>query len=228
MVAPRSAAAFLVWTALVPAAAAQTFNGGGLNPGDNVPAGGTSIISVTGVPSLAGSNIQVGVTFNTAHTWVGDVILTLTGPNATAVDLIRRCGSSTAAGTGDSSNLLGTYTFTDVAANRVIDIASTGDTAFNIPVGSYRATTNSFNGNGTPTFSGETPTVLNGSFGAVGNGDWTLFYSDNVAADYAAIDAWTLQFVPVPEPASAGVVVSAAVVGLAAALRRFHRRAAGI
>ena len=218
----------LVATGVVASAvSAQSFTGLGLNPGDNVTAGLTDTVVVTGVPTLTNFNIEVDVTWTTRHTWVGDVILRLTGPNATTVDLVNRPGRDSTAGFGDSSNFLGTYTFRDSAANRIIDVANTlpatDDPTGDMPSGFYRATNNTGLGNGIPTFSGEEVQTLNTSFGSVGNGNWTLFYSDNAGGDYAPTSGWVIRFVPVPEPTSI-LAIGAGVVALAGFARRRFRR----
>jgi subtilisin-like proprotein convertase family protein len=221
----------LVTTVVVSSAVpAQTFNGNGLNPGDNSPAA-TDTINVTGVPTLVNFNIEVDVTWTTRHSFIGDVILSLTGPNATTIDLVNRPGRNAGAvgGSqfGDGSNFLGTYTFRDAAPLRIIDVASTlgaeDEPTGDVPSGAYRATSNTNVGSGGPAFSGETVQPLNTSFGSVGNGNWSLMFSDNSLGDYGQVNGWVLRFVPVPEPTSV-LAIGAGVVGLAGFARRQLRR----
>lgn len=78
---------------------------------DNNTTGVSSTINVPGTFGITG----IAVTLNNAsHTWVGDLIITVTAPNGATANIMRRTGSFTTTGVGDSSNLLnGTYRFTD-------------------------------------------------------------------------------------------------------------------
>lgn len=198
---------------------AQSFPGGPINPGDNVVGGGTSSAVVSGVPAF--TSVTVSVVFPQAgtpgpgHTWVGDIILRLTSPDAVVTDLLVRAGKSVAAtGFGDSSNLLGTYTFDDSATSKLITAAAGGDTSFVVPNGNYWATNNTFNGDGIG-FTGEVVQTLNTLNGGVGDGTWTLFFSDNAGGDYAQVESWQINFVgsSVPEP-STWAMIGASVVGM--------------
>ncbi len=73
----------------------------------------TGISSTINVPNSFGIT-GIAVTLNNAsHTWVGDLVITVTAPNGGVGTIMRRTGSFTTGGVGDSSNLLnGTYRFT--------------------------------------------------------------------------------------------------------------------
>lgn len=216
---PALLTACMLWTSSV---SAQTFFGGGLNPGDGNTAGTTDSVLVSGVPSF--TSLTVSVDFNSAvtaprHTWAGDVTLILIAPDATSTPLVVRPGKTSASsGFGDDSNFLGTYTFTDSATNRIIDIANTvpGDdnAAGDIAPGNFRATNNIFNGDGGPTFTGEQLQTLNALNGNVGNGTWQLFYSDSATPDYSPVSGWSITFSAVPEPTT-WALMGTALVGAA-------------
>ncbi len=64
--------------------------------------------TVTGV---AGAPASVSVSATMAHTWVGDLIATLIAPNGANIVVFGRTGATASPGSGDSSNLGGTYFF---------------------------------------------------------------------------------------------------------------------
>src|SRR5438105_3504463 len=102
-----------VTMAVASAAQATVYNGTphGAIP-DSVPAGVSQSILISD-PGTVGSLI-VSTTWNPGHTWAGDIIMTLShfdGTNTVTADIMRRVGSATVTGVGDSSDLLGTYRF---------------------------------------------------------------------------------------------------------------------
>ena len=229
----RLIAAVLLIGVTAPCVNAQlSFPGQSINPGDNVPAGATDTVSVSGVPNLALVRIEVDLIWDPSstanrHTWIGDTSVSLTH-NGFTISLFNRPGKSSAtAGFGDNGNFLGTYTFRDSAVVRLIDVANplpgTDDATGDIPSGAFRATNNLFNLNAGPTFTGEQVQTLDGSFGTDGNNNWTLFYADSEAGDYAAMTGWVLRFVPVPEPSSM-LALGAGAIGLGGLIRRRLRR----
>lgn len=156
---------------------------------DADPAGSSSSIVVNLAPAeiITGVNVSLN---GLAHTWVGDLSATLTGPGG-SIDLMFRPGQIGGAGFGDSADLDGDYTFADGGADF---LAATGTTPGGsvVPVGTYAPTT----ANGAPTsFAG----VFGGS---TTNGIWTMAISDNAAGDLGSIDSWTLNITSVPEPSS--------------------------
>ncbi len=183
------------------AAHAVTYTYGG--PAYAIPDSNVAGVSsqIMGVPALASIN---SVSITMAHTWVGDVILTLSN-GSTTVNLINRTGRVGTSGFGDSSNLAGTYTFAVAGADFVAAAAgTTGD----VPVGTYFSSDM-----GTATNS-STP---NGFFsGAQAAADWTLFASDNAGGDTGSIETWSIDGSPVPEPTT----MAALGLGLAAVARR--------
>lgn len=220
----KSSLRFLAATAILAlaagAASAQTYVGGGFTIPDNDAAGAGTTINVADSFTLI--SFQVTIEFEPAHTFVGDLIAQLThGP--TTVFLFRQVGWTDAIGPGDSSNLSGSYTFIDSATTRLIDVAKNLDDFQTIAPGAYRATTNTFNGDGAPNFSGETVVSLNGAFlGANVNGAWTLNIADIAFGDEGGVRQWSITVAGVPEP-SLVLVGGLTVVGTALAVRRRQR-----
>lgn len=168
-------------------------------------------IVVSGQSANIGS-ISVDLT-NLTHTWVGDLIATVTytpsvgSPISTT--LMSRLGSTTATGVGDSSNLGGNYTFSDSGSDlwALMTNAANGS-SFVAPSGNYRATG----------ALSSTPISLNSVFGGVdGNGTWSLSISDNAGGDTGALGSWSITIVPVPAPGAAALL---GLGGLVAARRR--------
>lgn len=187
------------------AASAAVYSGAGFQIPDNVAAGASSVIAVSGdTPSLTG--VEVTLT-GLRHTWIGDLRATLTSPTGTVFPLFMRVGSATLTAVGDSSDLGGDYRFTDSAADTLwVPALALGGAAV-IPSGDYR-TSDALAG---------TATSLNGAFaGQNSNGNWTLTISDNAGADTGGFDSWTLAIVPAPS--------SLAIFGLAGIAAGRRRR----
>lgn len=142
---------------------------------------------------------EVWVDLDITHTWVGDLVVTLTGPNGQVVDLINRPGVP-ASTFGNSSDLGGIYTFRDGSA----PIPESG-TPTVVPMGTY----------------GPAPESAN-SFASAYNGsdkfgDWTLTISDNAGGDTGVLNGWTLYINKIPTP---GTIALAGLAGLVGIRRR--------
>ncbi|HSH14718.1 MAG TPA: choice-of-anchor J domain-containing protein, partial [Verrucomicrobiae bacterium] len=95
-------------TRSVGASAMFVYNGLPLAIPDNMPAGASSTATVAGVP---GPITAVSVAVNTTHTWVGDLVFTLTSPTGTVITLLDRPGVP--AGTFGCNNNDVNVTFSD-------------------------------------------------------------------------------------------------------------------
>lgn len=193
---------------IAPAAFGSAFTmAGGAIP-DNAPANPLVItFNVTDTGPVTGLDLTLT---NLAHTWAGDLIITLTAPGGTVADIMRRSSTTAASTVGDSSNFLGNYRFIDGGGNLATALAAGGDT-FNVPAGDYQATTRV-----TVPGSLMTPVLLNTVFNGVeAFGTWTLRISDNAAADLGSVGSATLNIIPAP-----GAVALAGFAGLAGLRRR--------
>lgn len=139
---------------------------------DNTPAGVSSTAIVAGVP---GPLTSVSVRVNAAHTWVGDVAISLTSPGGTTVTLLDRPGvpASTFGCSNDNINVL----FEDGQPNPE-SVCGAGP-AWPVTVA----------GPVTPL------SALNGQNA---NGTWTLTISDNAAGDTGTLNSWELILNPAP------------------------------
>jgi len=204
-----------------PESADTVYVGPGVAIPDNNAAGVTSVINVADSYSIASLTITINMGPPT-HTWIGDLVLTLTH-GATSIDLMRKVGSGTATGLGDSSDFGGSYVFTDAASTRLVDVANVAGAAVVVAPGNYRATNNIFNGNGSPTFTGEQIVNINAAFaGANVNGAWTLTLADTASGDTASLGSWSIDVTAVPEPSAFALlgVMAAGALGVRAWRKR--------
>jgi hypothetical protein len=158
------------------------------------------------------------------HTWAGDLKAIVTAPGGASFSLFVRVGrpgpdgyGPNAGNFGDSSNfgsdnpppLTGRdYHFVAAGgANLWTTAAGIGGT-IGIPSGTYNA---SGVGSGAPTG------LFPGSYGA---GDWVLSLTDNAEFDEGAMEAWSITYNPVPEPAT----MAALGLGFAALVARRRRK----
>jgi subtilisin-like proprotein convertase family protein len=141
------------------------------------------------------SSVDVSMTLGSPnHTWMGDVIATLIAPNGASHTIFGVTTSTTATGIGDSSDLGGTYVFSDSAAAPPSGgwwQEATARTATQVmTAGTYRTTASGGAGQVNPA----PPTAMNASFTGVANanGTWTLRFTDGCTGDTGAVSAATL------------------------------------
>ena len=185
---------------------ATTFpaNGGTLGQIPDSPAGGNLCGDFSGAPlnvtfTVTGmtaplSDVRVSLTSaGLAHSWVGDLDVTLRAPADAAVKTIfKQVTAVGATDCGDSSDLTGPYNFFDTApaAPTFWAAAVTAGAAVPVAVGDYRATTPGGAAGGgvvtpiTPTFAGLSTGQINGT--------WTLRVHDGGQGDTGAISAASL------------------------------------
>jgi len=144
---------------------ALVYEGQGFNILDN-----TTISRSVNVPeSFEVANVEVNM--DVTHTWVGDLIFTISH-NGTPVRLVDRPGRTTS-GFGTSSSIDGQYTFSD---SGTVEWENLTD----FPSGVYLP------------FEPLAPFV-----GMEAQGLWTLSISDNASGDTGTLRGWSIRLVPV-------------------------------
>ena len=167
-----------------------TTTGLGIALPDDDPTGASSTISIPDSFTIA----KLAVVVVMDHTWVGDLIFTLTGPDGTTITLADRPGTDDpATDAGDSSNLS--------VAHPIIFGDLSPIPAESLGAGSC---TNTDSVIGLDCHRWVNPDQSLGAtwVGADAFGDWTLTVSDNEGLDLGMLDGWliafNLQAVPVP------------------------------
>jgi subtilisin-like proprotein convertase family protein len=161
------------------------------------------------------------------HTYVGDLIATLTNINtSTSVNLFNRIGRVAAPsyGTpfGDNSNFNGTYSFSNTFTGDIWAAAASGGDAFNIPAGNYAPST--FTASGSASVA--PPSSLAPFTGQSLSSTWRLTIADWAGTDTGGFSGWTLAGNATPVPVPPQVVGTALLAGLAAAKKLRNRKVA--
>ena len=194
------------------AAQAQTFSFTGTPVAipDNVAAGvSINTGAVVGTDAII-TAVSVTIAFDPRHTWIGDLIATLTytptvGP-VTSVSLFNRVGR-VATGFGDSSAVLGSYLFADGGADFWAAAAGVGF-GVNIPNATYAA---SGAGSGAAL-------AMDATFAGLSSaGSWSLTVSDLGGGDTGTIASANVSIRTIPSPAAAALL---GLGGLVATRRR--------
>jgi len=150
-----------------------------------------NVSGVNGTPT----GISTSITFGSPnHTWMGDVVATLIAPNGANHIVFGRTGSTTGVGVGDSSDLGGTYIFSDTASNSPSggwwQESNVRGAAEVMTSGIYRTT-----GIGGLGVTNPAPfTNMDADFAGVtnANGTWTLRLTDGCQGDTGAVSAASL------------------------------------
>jgi hypothetical protein len=161
------------------------------------PTPGTPLNVTFNASGLSGSvtSVDVSMTLGSPnHTWMGDVIATLIAPNGASHTVFGRTLATTATSLGDSSDLGGTYVFSDSASSPPSggwwQEANTRTAVEIMTPGTYRTTGLGGAGQTIPA----PPTAMNASFTGVSNanGTWTLRFTDGCTGDTGAVTAAAL------------------------------------
>ena len=189
----------------------STGPGLGLDIPDNDPNGVSSTISIS--DDFLISHMAILVSLD--HTWVGDLIFTLTGPDGTSITLADRPGF-TGDGFGDNSNLSMSYPIIFGDLFPQVDAENLGRACIGTDAVVGADCTRQVSANDS----------MAGAFGGTSTlGDWTLTVSDNANADTGAINGWSIAIqVPSAVPVPAGVWLFAS--GLFALVGARRKRAA--
>ncbi len=142
------------------------------------------------------------------HTWVGDIVGTLTGPNGNTATMVFRNGQNGLASAGDSSNYGGNYNFRDPPpALNIWQAAAGGTSAFNIPSGTY------FNSgawqnpaHNPPNGPGPNNAFATSFNGSNAMGPWTLRLTDNAGSDIGNLGSWVLNVQCTQTPAPTNIL----------------------
>lgn len=212
----------LAVTAFASQANAQVWSGTG--PGGAIPDNNVAGVSFTlNAPNL-GNVVGVSIDFGgLAHTWVGDLVMTLTHvPSNTTMTFFDRPGRATGTSTfGYSSDFLAanSYSFADGGTQFIF-----APVPASVPSGTYEGFLRNPDTNANGPYPGNyVQQSFAGIFGGLAmGGDWTLNISDREAGDIGAFGDWTLniQHSVIPEPSIAAL----GVLGLVGLVVRRRRR----
>jgi subtilisin-like proprotein convertase family protein len=180
--------------ASAPDAPDATFPGTGVgaipdSPGGTPPVYGTPLVVSYNVTGITAPITDVAVSITLTHSWVGDLDVVLRAPGGSPSQTIfSRVGALTATSFGSSSDLSGTYNFTDSAAGANFWTAAA---ATPVPAGNYKATAPG------PVAASPAPTTtitttFAGLSTAQANGTWTLTIRDGGGGDTGSVTASTL------------------------------------
>lgn len=195
------------------------------NPGTVPDPGGTGCGVATtpldlqfDVPDLAGrvlEDLDVSLTFAPAHPWGGDLSAVLISPDGRRQrTLFGRTGATTAAGCGDSSDLLGPYVFSDAATppqGGWWQAATVAGASAPVDPGSYFPTDRGGVGAVNPMPATPLASMFAGMRSDQATGTWRLRVSDTGAGDSSAVSAASLSL-HLRAPTSDGLIHSNGVI----------------
>jgi MYXO-CTERM domain-containing protein len=154
---------------------------GGAIP-DNNPTGISTSITVADSGTI--SSFDFVTITGLQHTWIGDLVITLSH-DGTTVDIIDRVARITNTGAGDNSNLLGDYTFQIAGASFSAAATAAANNDILSPAIVYTTFPNATNGN-----SGANNT-LNNFLGQTVSGVWTLTIADRESLDFGSFTGFS-------------------------------------
>ncbi len=152
---------------------AITYAGLPLTIPDGVPAGATSVATVTG---MTGPITSLQVRIAATHTWIGDLTFTLTSPGGTTITLLDRPGVPATAFGCNNENVA--VTFQDGAGDPE-SICGPANTPWPVTLAAPVSALSAVNGQS-------------------GNGNWTLTASDSATPDPGTVTDWELIIQPAP------------------------------
>lgn len=196
-------------------------DGGGMPACQNPGAARDVTFAVAGIGGTIQA-VEVTMSFGSpTHTWAGDIVATLIAPNGAQHDLFGYTGAVIAGGCGDSSDLSGPYTFSDLAAGtNWWTAASIAGAAAAIPSGTYGTTQRGGAGVSNPA----PVTSMNAAFSAVPNpnGLWRLRLTDGGSGDTGAVTSANIRFTwqpPITTAQPATALFASSVSGQQVTLR---------
>ena len=149
---------------------------------DGAPVGVSDVITIPSGGAILDLNVLVSAT----HTWVGDLVFTVTHlSSGTSVAILDRPGITTTGGFGCQGNDLANVTFDDEGVvNAETDCVSGAN-----PIQAYPANASLIPNNPLSAFDGENIA-----------GGWRFTASDNVGSDTGTLISWCLAAVSAPAP----------------------------
>ncbi len=181
----------------------SAFGGGGA-----ISDGGTPLVRTT--PNITQDETITGldvVIHDMNHTWVGDLVVSLTHvTTGEVVPLFNRVDRFPTSGPGDSSNLLGTYRFSDSGADFWTE-AGNGTSSYELnSAQAYEASD-----------VGGNPVSLDAAFGGESTaGTWRLSVTDADEKETGSYASFELRFRTanaIPEPSSMGLIALSLIGG---------------
>lgn len=154
----------------------------------------TSTIPVSLVKTISDPS-KVTVKLDLTHTWCGDITVGLVVPGGATtgpIALIKRLGSTTAAGVGSSVNFGAGNVLAFNSAATASVVPGSGGTNSNVPAGTYLPTALAIT-NPTEYTAANLSTLFTNL--AV-SGDWKLMLTDSGAGDTGTLNNWQVVFDP--------------------------------
>lgn len=137
--------------------------------------------------SGAPTNVEIkNLIFNPAHTWGGDITVTLIAPNGTSSIVFGRIGATTATSLGTGADLSGPYGFRNTSDPNIWSVLPTTP----IPTNTYTPVVSGGASVSNPPSTINLDTVFAGVTNP--NGTWTLRFTDGCNNDTGSVSAVTL------------------------------------